>query len=85
MPTIVTTKSIVTSVPLLDAKTQKHVTEEIMFNGRKKTHEVFVHTQHPANAVITVEKELAKALIAAGHAREHLAGLDDEEVDPTLA
>jgi hypothetical protein len=84
MPTVVTTKSVVLSKPLLDEK-NKPVTEEVKFNGRKVTHTVHEHTQHKAGAAVEVDRATAKALIAAGHAREHVAGLDDDTVDPTKA
>lgn len=82
MPKVVTTKSVVLSKPLLDEK-GKPVTEEVKFNNRKVTHIVHEHTQHSADAVVEVDKATAKELIAAGHAREHVAGLDEEIVDPT--
>jgi protein-tyrosine-phosphatase len=82
MAKVVTTKSLVTSSPVLDPK-GKPVTEEVKFNGRKVTHEVHEHTQHKADTVITVDAKTAKALIEAGHAREHTAGIDDDIVDPT--
>lgn len=84
MPKVVTTKGLVTSTPLLDEK-GKPVTEEVKFGGRKVTHTVYEHTQHKADTVIEVDKETAKKLLAEGHAREHVEGLDDEGdfVDPT--
>lgn len=83
MPKVVTITGLVTSAPILDPKGNPQ-TEEIIFNGRKVTHVIHEHTQHKADAVIEVDKETAKSLLAAGHVREHVAGLDaDEEVDPT--
>lgn len=82
MPTIVTTKSVVLSTPVLDAK-GKPVTDEVKFGGRKVIHEVYDHVQHLAGTVIDVTKEVAKELISLGHAREHVKGLDDDAVDPT--
>jgi len=83
MPKVVTTKGLVTSAPLLDEK-GKPVTEEVKFGGRKVVHTVHEHMQHKADTVINVDKETAKKLLAAGHAREHVAGLDDDDfVDPT--
>lgn len=84
MPHIVTTKSLVISTPVVDEK-GKPVTEESKFNGRKVVHQIHDHVQHPAGAVVFVEdKKFAKELIDNGHAREHVAGIDDDEaVDPT--
>lgn len=84
MPKVVTIKGLVTSAPLLDEK-NKPVTEEVIFRGRKITHTVHEHTQHKADAVIEVDKTTAKALLAAGLVREHVAGLDEDFVDPTKA
>lgn len=83
MPTVVTTKGLVTSTPVLDPKTGKTITEEIMFNGRKVIRDVYEHIQHAAGAVISVEKKLAKVLVEGGHARPHDAALDADVVDPT--
>lgn len=82
MPSIITTKSVVLSTPVLDEK-NKPVTEQVKFGGRLVTHTVHDHTQHKASVVIEVDKVTAKALIAAGHAREYVAGLDDDVVNPT--
>jgi hypothetical protein len=82
MPKVVTTKGLVTSTPLLDEK-GKPVTDEVKFGGRKVTHIVHEHTQHKADAVIEVDKATAKALLAKGLVREHVAGLDEAFVDPT--
>jgi hypothetical protein len=83
MPHVITTKSVVISTPVLDEKTKKPVTEEVKFGARKVTHEVLEHTQHEAGVIIEVSKALAKELIEAGHAREHLSGVDEDIVDPT--
>lgn len=82
MPTIVTTKSVVLSTPVLDAK-GKPVTDEVKWNGRKVVHELFDHVQHLAGAIVTVSKEVAAELIALGHARTHDKGIDGDIVDPT--
>ncbi|MGZ6199180.1 MAG: hypothetical protein ACXWNL_16210 [Vulcanimicrobiaceae bacterium] len=82
MPKVVTIKGLVTSTPVLDAKKQP-VTEEVKYGGRKVTHNVYEHTQHKADTVIEVDKATAKDLLARGLVREHVAGLDEELVDPT--
>ena len=82
MTKVVTIKGLVTSAPLLDEK-GKPVTEEVKFGGRKVTHVVHEHTQHKADTVIEVDKATAKVLLAAGHVREHVQGLDEDVVDPT--
>ncbi len=82
MPHVITTKSVVIGTPLFDEK-GKPVTEEVKFGARKVTHQVHEHTQHEAGVVIEVSKALSAELIEAGHAREHVKGLDEDIVDPT--
>ena len=81
MPHIVTTKSVVLSTPVVDGK-GKPVTEKVKYNGREVEHQAHDHIQHKAGTVFeigkSIDKETAKSLVADGHAREHVAGLDDE-------
>lgn len=84
MVKVVTVKGLVTSAPVLDEK-GKPVTEQIKFRGRMVTHNVHEHTQHKADAVIDLDKATAKDLLVRGLVREHVAGLDDDDllIDPT--
>lgn len=88
MKAIVTTKSVVLSSPVVDGK-GKPVTEKVKWNGRDREHQVHDNVQHNAGTVLSigeetdaaskvVSKELAEELVADGHAREHVSGLDDE-------
>jgi hypothetical protein len=88
MKAIVTTKSVVLSTPVTDAK-GKPVTEKVKWANREREHQVHDHMQHGAGTVLAVgeetdavnkvvSKELADELVADGHAREHVSGLDDE-------
>lgn len=82
MPTITTTKSVVLSTPVLDDK-GKPQTEKVKFGNREVTHNILDHVQHPAGAVLDVDAATAKMLIAEGHARPAVAGIEDDEIDPT--
>lgn len=81
MPHVVTLKSVVIGVPILDAK-GKPVTEEVKFGPRKMTINVHENVQHEAGVTLEVTDEQAAELIEGGHAREVVVGLD-EPVDPT--
>lgn len=87
MKAIVTTKSVVVSKPVFDGK-GKPVMEKVKFNGREVEHHAHDHIQHPAGATLVVgdhvSEELAVELVEGGHARETVAGLDDE-VSPVKA
>lgn len=82
MAKVVTTKSVVIGVPVLDAK-GKPQTDEVKFGSRKVTINVHENVYHEADTVIDVSDEVAAELIEAGHAREVAVGLDEAPVDPT--
>lgn len=92
MASIVTTKSVVLSSPVFDGK-GKPVMEKIKFANRDREHHAHDNSQHLAGTVFkigeendpfngVVSKELADELKANGHARDHVSGLDEDEVSP---